>query len=63
MTMIDTNGIVNITQGAPREQALKLREDLRRLLRTLEDMHNLPHSFQTKAEQSQREIDQSRAKR
>jgi len=61
--MIDTNGIVNVTQEATREQALKLREDLRRLLRTLEDMHGLPHSFQTKAELNQREIDQQRAKR
>ena len=58
--MLDVHGIMTVTQGSSREQALKLREDLRRLLRTLEDMHGLPHSFQTKAELGQREIDQRR---
>jgi hypothetical protein len=61
--MLDVHGIMAVTQGSSREQALKLREDLRRLLRTLEDMHNLPHSFQTKAELSQREIDAQRKQR
>jgi ferredoxin-NADP reductase len=58
--MLDVHGIIEVTHGSSREQALKLREDLRRLLRTLEDMHSLPHSFQTKGEMTQREIDQAR---
>lgn len=57
-TAIDTSAIL-ITS---REQALRFREDLRRLLRTWEDLHGLPHSFQTKAELGQREIDQQRRK-
>lgn len=56
---IDTNGIL-ITS---RDQALRFREDLRRLLRTWEDLHGLPHSFQTKAELGQREIDERRRQR
>lgn len=63
MTILDNRAIIEVTHGASREQALKLREDLRRLLRTIEDMHGLPHSFQTKAELSQREIDQERVER
>lgn len=54
--IIDSAGILNVT----RDQALRFREDLRRLLRTWEDLHGLPHSFQTKAELGQREIDQRR---
>lgn len=46
-----------------RDQALRFREDLRRLLRTWEDLHGLPHSFQTKAELGQREIDERRRQR
>lgn len=58
-TVLDTSGIL-ITS---RDQALRFREDLRRLLRTWEDLHGLPHSFQTKAELSQREIDERRRQR
>lgn len=58
-TVLDTSGIL-ITN---RDQALRFREDLRRLLRTWEDLHGLPHSFQTKAELSQREIDERRRQR
>lgn len=53
---LDVSGIMNVT----RDQALRFREDLRRLLRTWEDLHGLPHSFQTKAELGQREIDKRR---
>ncbi len=52
---IDTSGIIGVI--ATRDQALRFREDLRRLLRTWEDLHNLPHSFQTKTE---REIEERR---
>ena len=50
---IDSSCILNVV--ATRDQALRFREDLRRLLRTWEDMHQLPHSFQTKTE---REIEE-----
>lgn len=56
---LDASVILNVT----RDQALRFREDLRRLLRTWEDLHGLPHSFQTKAELSQREIDERRRQR
>jgi hypothetical protein len=51
------------TREATREQALRLRELWRMQLRLLEDMHGLPHSFQTKAELGQRTIDEQRTKR
>ena len=57
---IDAHGIMNV--AATRDQALRFREDLRRLLRTWEDLHGLPHSFQTKAELGQRVIDEQRQK-
>ena len=50
---LDTSAIIGVI--ATRDQALRFREDLRRLLRTWEDLHNLPHSFQTKTE---REIEE-----
>jgi len=56
--MLDASGIINVS----RDQALRFREDLRRLLRTWEDLHGLPHSFQTKAELGQRTIDEQRRK-
>ncbi len=56
--MLDASAILSLN----RDQALRFREDLRRLLRTWEDLHGLPHSFQTKGELSQREIDQSKRK-
>ena len=49
--MLDASAILSLN----RDQALRFREDLRRLLRTWEDLHNLPHSFQTKTE---REIEE-----
>ncbi len=52
---LDANAILHV--AASRDQALRFREDLRRLLRTWEDLHNLPHSFQTKTE---REIEERR---
>ncbi len=64
-TFIDGYAILPLDAMRPatREQALRLRELWRMQLRLLEDMHGLPHSFQTKAELSQREIDQQRTKR
>ena len=62
-TVVDIYAILEPTREATREQALRLRELWRMQLRLLEDMHGLPHSFQTKAELSQREIDEQRAKR
>jgi hypothetical protein len=61
-TIVDTHAILMLeaTRTATREQALRFRETLRMQLRTFEDMHGLPHSFQTKAELGQREIDQQR---
>ncbi len=50
---IDNGAMIGVI--ASRDQALRFREDLRRLLRTWEDLHNLPHSFQTKTE---REIEE-----
>ena len=57
---VDTYAILITTRDAPRDKALKFREELRRLLRALEDMHDFPHSFQTKSELGRREIDEQR---
>jgi len=64
-TFIDGHAILSLeaTREATREQALRLRELWRMQLRLLEDMHGLPHSFQTKAELGQREIDEQRRQR
>lgn len=59
-TIIDNNAIMEITRGASRDQAMKVRDALRYLLRAVEDIHQLPHSFQTQGERSQREIDEQR---
>ena len=59
-TVIDIYAILEPTREATREQALRLREIWRMQLRLLEDMHGLPHSFQTKSELGQREIDDQR---
>ena len=61
---IDNRAILPLeaTLTATREQALRLRELWRMQLRLLEDMHGLPHSFQTKAELGQRVIDEQRYK-
>jgi hypothetical protein len=63
-TIVDTHAILSLeaTREATREQALRLRELWRMQLRLLEDMHGLPHSFQTKGEMGQREIDTQRRK-
>lgn len=60
---LDASGMMEATRAASREQALKLRELWRMQLRWLEDLHGLPHSFQTKAEFAQREIDEQRRQR
>lgn len=64
-TLVDNYAILMLetTRAATRDQALRFRETLRMQLRQFEDMHGLPHSFQTKAELSQREIDQQRHER
>jgi len=55
---IDNDAIlmVEAIRPATREQALRLRELWRMQLRLLEEMHGLPHSFQTKAEQPNRDV-------
>jgi hypothetical protein len=50
---IDINAILETTQGAPRDKVLRFREELRHLLRSFEDMHTLPYSFQTKVERGE----------
>jgi len=64
-TILDSTAILMLetVRDATREQALKLREIKRMELRALEDMFGLPHSFQTKAELGQREIDEQRRAR
>lgn len=49
-TILDNAAIIAATEGATREQALKVRESLRNLLRAIEDINQLPFSVQTKAE-------------
>jgi len=51
--VVDILGILITTRDAPRDKALKFREELRHLLRALEDMHDFPHSFQTKVERGE----------
>ncbi len=63
-TILDGHAILMLkaTSSASRDEALQFRETLRRQLRLFEDMHGLPHSFQTKAELGQRVIDEQRTK-
>jgi hypothetical protein len=51
-TIVDIHDILMLktTSGATRDEALQFREVLRRQLRLFEDMHGLPHSFQTKTD-------------
>lgn len=51
---IDVRDILIATRDAPRDQAMKLRELWRMQLRWLEDVHGLPHSFETRAEKERR---------
>ncbi len=60
---IDNGCILEASRYGSRDQALALRKSLRDLLRAIEDVHGLPHSFQIKGELSQREIDEQRRKR
>ena len=53
--ILDLSGILTTTRDAPRDKALRFREELRHLLRALEDMHDFPHSFQTKVERGERD--------
>lgn len=48
--IIDSTAILIMTRDAPRDVALRFRNELRDLLRALEDMHDFPYTFQTKAE-------------
>ena len=50
---VDIYAILITTRDAPRDKALKFREELRHLLRALEDMHDFPYSFQTKVERGE----------
>jgi len=45
--------MLEATRTASHDQVMRLREIKRMELRLLEDMHGLPHSFQTKAEADQ----------
>ena len=54
--ILDLSAILITTRDAPRDKAMRFREELRHLLRALEDMHDFPHSFQTKAEQPNRDV-------
>ena len=49
-TFIDIHAILTATRDAPRDNALRFRADLMQLLRTLEDMHGLPHALPNKEE-------------
>lgn len=51
--MLDVYAILETTREAPRDKALRLRNELRDLLRALEDMHDFPFSFQTKVERGE----------
>ncbi len=48
MTTLDQRATMSLNRE--REKALRFREELRHLLRALEDMHDFPYSFQTKVE-------------
>ena len=48
--ILDLNDILIATRDAPRDAALNVRNKIRDLLRAIEDMHDFPHSFQTKVE-------------
>ena len=47
---LDVYAILEASQGATPQKAMEVRNALRALLRAWEDLHTLPHSFQTKAE-------------
>ena len=53
--LFDAYAMIEATRGATRAEALKLREIWRMQLRWLEDVHGLPHSFQTKTEREMEE--------
>lgn len=55
---IDIRDILIATRDAPRDKALEVRNKLRDLLRAVEDMHDFPHSFQTKVERGERSAKQ-----
>lgn len=46
--VLDVYAILETTTGAPREKALRFRQELIELLRALEDMHDFPRSVPTK---------------
>lgn len=60
MTLLDSNATMDLSHRLNRDEALKVREHLRGILRTFEDAHRLPRSFETKAERVQRETDERR---
>jgi hypothetical protein len=50
---IDIRDILIATRDTPRDKALQVRNKLRDLLRAVEDLHDFPHSFQTKVERGE----------
>lgn len=53
-TFVDIHDILGTTAGANRDQAMKVRDALRYMLRAVEDIHGFPRSFETRAERDQR---------
>lgn len=60
MATLDPCDILDITRDATYDQAMKVRDALRYLLRAVEDIKGLPRSFETKQERVQREIEERR---
>ena len=52
--IVDNYAMIEASQNMSRAAALRIREELRHLLRAWEDAHALPHSFETKAERELR---------
>lgn len=60
MATLDLYDILDNTGEATRNEAVKIREALRMLLRSFEDMHQLPRSFETKREEEERRLSERR---
>ncbi len=52
---VDAYAILIATRDAPRDAALRVRDALLQLIRAVEDMHDFPHSHQTKVERGERD--------
>lgn len=53
---LDLYDILVASRDAPRDKALVVRDKLRELLRAWEDLHDFPHSFQTKTEREREQF-------